>query len=64
MTPDSAPKTSTMVVADAPTKNDVTLTYSIGEGPGVRAAQKSKARRNRTATKPKRAMTPRSGSRM
>src|SRR5665213_1525528 len=61
VTPEREPKTSIMTVAELPTKIEVTLTEETDDGPPLRAAQKSNAIRNKIATAPKRAMTPRRG---
>ena len=64
ITPESEPKTSTMTVAELPTRIDVRFTDEMTDGPGLRAAQNSSANKKRIATIPKRNMTARRGRRM
>src|SRR5271169_204167 len=63
ITPESEPKTSTMTVAELPTRIDVRFTDEMTEGPGSRAAQNSNANKKKMATTPKRNMTARRGRR-
>ena len=61
ITPESAPKISTITTSELPTKMEVKLTKETWDGPGERAAQNKSASIMSTATPPNRAIAPRRG---